>query len=86
MIEKLLLDTDGAAEVLSMSRASVERLSSAGELASVRVRGMRRFRRCDLETFVLALGEDNGAADPGRSAAHDGDHRRNGHRRRQRTR
>lgn len=57
MTGKLLLDSRGAAEVLSMSVRSLERLASSGELPSYRLGGLRRFRVADLEAFVASLAE-----------------------------
>lgn len=58
MSEKLLLDTRAAAEALSMSVRSVERLAASGELLSFKVRGLRRYRACDLANFVENLADD----------------------------
>jgi excisionase family DNA binding protein len=79
--DRLLLDAEGAAELLSMSRASVERLAASGDLKSVRVRGMRRYRKLDLEAFVEDLGENDAASRPRLTALAD-DQVRRGHRRR----
>ncbi len=55
MTDRLLVDTRGASELLSLSARTVERLSSSGELPSFRVGGLRRFRVADLEAFVASL-------------------------------
>lgn len=57
--DRLLLRVDQVAEVLAISRRSVWRLSSTGQLPRpVRLPGTRavRWRRADLERFVEELG------------------------------
>ena len=55
-----LLDVHGAAELLSCSVPTIERARRRGEIPSVRVGRLRRYRRADL----LALGATkNGGAD-----------------------
>ena len=80
MTGRLLVDVDGAAELLTWSRRSVERLSASGELPSVKIGRSLRFRVTDLIAFVESLG-DTGAATSQKVTAHAGDQVRNGHRR-----
>lgn len=61
MTNKLLVDTRGAAHMLTMSVRSVERLAASGELPSVKIGGLRRFRTLDLVGFCAALGDNGGA-------------------------
>lgn len=82
MTEKLLVDVDGAGQLLTMTRRTVERMTASGELPSVRVGALRRYRVSDLEEFVGNLGENNGAASPVKLTALAGDQVRRGRRRR----
>lgn len=84
MSDTLLVDVAGAAERLTMSRRTVERLAASGELLSFRVRGLRRFRVSDLEAFVEGLADDC-AASPVKLTALAGHHTRNGARRSKRS-
>ena len=55
-----LVDVHGAAEVLNCSVPTIERARRRGEIPSIRVGRLRRYRRADL----LALGATkNGGAD-----------------------
>ena len=54
-MERLLLDAHGAAEALSMSTRTVERLTASGNLPSVKVGRLRRYRTADLIAFVDGL-------------------------------
>lgn len=59
--ERLLLCADGVAKVLSLSKRTIWRMVSAGELpAPVRIGRASRWRRSDLERFVDALQPGNG--------------------------
>jgi excisionase family DNA binding protein len=71
MTDKLLLDARGAADALSISVRSLERLAADGALPSFRVRGLRRYRASDLAAFVADLG-DGDAASAGPLTAHEG--------------
>ncbi|MGH7685610.1 MAG: helix-turn-helix domain-containing protein [Candidatus Dormibacteria bacterium] len=81
MNDKLLLDVAGAAEVLTMSIRSLERRAALGEIPSVKVGGLRRFRIVDLEAFVQNLGDNGAAVGMTPTTARNGDHLRRGHRR-----
>lgn len=76
---KLLYDLAGAAELLTMSERALERLTASGEVASVKIGGLRRYRADDLVEFVRNL--DNGAATPAKVTALADDHMRHGRRR-----
>lgn len=52
MTESRVMTAKQVQEALGVSRATVDRLFAAGELASFKVRGARRVRREDLERFV----------------------------------
>lgn len=54
-MEKLLYRVPEVAEFLSLSRAKVYELLSAGTLPSVKVDGCRRVRADDLRDFVSSL-------------------------------
>ena len=51
----LLLTTRQVAGALSIGRTKVYELINAGELRSVRIGGLRRILRSDLEAFVIGL-------------------------------
>jgi len=55
MSQCLLLDLEEAAQQLTVSRRTVERLVNEGSLRSVRVPHSRRIARSDLEAFVERL-------------------------------
>lgn len=46
--DELLLDVHGAAKVMGCSVATVERRTRDGDLPSVKIGRLRRYRRCDL--------------------------------------
>lgn len=52
---KLLLKPEEAAVVLGIGRTTLYDLLRNGEIASVQVGKLRRFRRTDLETYVAQL-------------------------------
>lgn len=54
-----LLDALGAAAVIACSVSTVERLTKSGEIPSVKVGRLRRYRRADL----MALPNEKGGAD-----------------------
>jgi excisionase family DNA binding protein len=54
-----MLDAHGAAQVLGCSVATIERRMKSGELPSVKLGRLRRYRRADL----LALESKKGGAD-----------------------
>lgn len=55
MIEKMLLTVKEAAELLSLSRATVYPLVMSGEIASVKVGRSRRVSRNALLEFIRGL-------------------------------
>jgi excisionase family DNA binding protein len=55
-MEKLLYTVEEAAEVLSISRSMVYCLMNRGEIASVKVGGLRRFSKDALFDYVKSLG------------------------------
>jgi excisionase family DNA binding protein len=54
MDDERLLRPEDVANLLAVSRATVYRLARSGELASVEVRGMFRFRRQAVADFLAA--------------------------------
>lgn len=52
---KLLLKPTEAATVLGIGRTMLYSLVKTGEVESVKVGNLRRFRRCDLETYAAQL-------------------------------
>ena len=50
-----LLDFDGTASVLAVSRRTVERLVAEGKLRAVKVNSASRIRVADLDAYVAAL-------------------------------
>jgi excisionase family DNA binding protein len=61
-LEKLLLTTKEAAEVLGIGRSTVYELMYAGQLESVRIGAARRIPAVALEEFVRRLREREGSA------------------------
>ena len=61
-MEKLLLTTKEAAEVLGIGRSTVYELMYAGHLESVRIGAARRIPTVALEEFVRRLREQEGSA------------------------
>jgi excisionase family DNA binding protein len=55
-----LMSTSDAAEYLGLSESTLRRLRGGGELSSVRVRGVTRYRRIDLDRFIESLPEGVG--------------------------
>ena len=55
MTAPLLIDMAGAKAALAMSRSSIYRLLSTGDLVAVKVHGKTRFRVSDLEAFTAGL-------------------------------
>lgn len=53
--EDQLLDLDQAAARLSVSKVTVKRMVSSGELASVRLHDRRLIRESDLSIFIAKL-------------------------------
>ena len=47
-----LLDVEGAAQYLSLSKSTVYKLSSSGQLDTVKMGARSRFRRSDLDRYV----------------------------------
>jgi excisionase family DNA binding protein len=54
MDDERLLRPEDVANLLAVSKATVYRLARSGELASVKVRGMFRFRRQAVANFLAA--------------------------------
>jgi excisionase family DNA binding protein len=52
--DERLLRQEDVADLLAVSKTTVYRLARSGELASVRVRGMFRFRRQAVADFLAA--------------------------------
>jgi excisionase family DNA binding protein len=52
--DERLLRPEDVAELLAVSKATVYRLARSGELASVKVRGLFRFRRQAVADFLAA--------------------------------
>lgn len=61
-MDKLLLTTKEAAEVLGIGRSTVYELMYAGLLESVRIGAARRIPAVALEDFVRRLREQEGSA------------------------
>lgn len=51
-IQPILLKQREAAQLLSVSRATLYRMMKAGQVRPVTVRGLRRYRRADLEAIA----------------------------------
>lgn len=66
--EPLLLTLPDVARMLAVSRATVERLVAAEDLASVKVGSGRRVRRADLDAYVASLPERSARAAAARRA------------------
>lgn len=47
-----LMDADTAAEYLSVSRSTVERLTRDGDLVKVTVKSLTRWPRADLDAYI----------------------------------
>lgn len=62
MDTQLLYRPEEAAEVLSLSRATVYELLSSGSLPSIKIGRSRRITRAALESFVAGLAGSAGAA------------------------
>lgn len=52
---KVLLKPEEAAKVLSIGRTVLYSLVRSGEVESVKIGHLRRFRRCDLENYAAQL-------------------------------
>lgn len=63
-----LLTLDAAAEVLALSRRTIEREISAGRLAVVRIRGAVRVAQSDLDGYIVRLRRYQEQSDPCPSA------------------
>jgi excisionase family DNA binding protein len=72
MEDRLLVTKGEAAERLSVSVRTVERLVATGRLAQVHVDRLARFRVRDLEAYVDSLGEDRAPGDDSDSGDDDG--------------
>lgn len=58
VMRSLLVTVDQAADLLSVSPRTVERLLVSGDLPSLTVAGSRRIRRADVEAFIDARAVD----------------------------
>lgn len=52
-----LLDVEGVADWLGISRRTVEKLISTGEIKPIRVKGQRRFDRDAIEAYIRRCAE-----------------------------
>jgi len=55
MSEPMLISVEQAAEILSLSRSTVQRLMSSGHLASVKIGGSRRIPADAITEYVAQL-------------------------------
>ncbi len=65
---KLLYTVNEAAQALSLSRAFLYRLMQRGELASLKLDGVRRITWRQLQAFVERLESDNGGLSDGETS------------------
>lgn len=53
--QPLLIDSEGAADLLGCSRSTIYKLLASGDLRGIKVGRSRRFTRAELEAYVSRL-------------------------------